>query len=207
MPPKTPRARLNSLDAHRQAQLLDPAEAEFAAHGFSDASLNRILAAAGMSKGQAYYYIADKADLYGAVIDRAFRRFVDTLGFTFGTPTTADAFWERVEQLFARISAALLADDRLAALACGFYENETTRAALPEAYLLDRFAHLMTLGRAAGAVRTDVPDSLFMAMSFSMAVEVDRWFAKHWHTLDDAEALRLNQITVGMFRAMASPPA
>ena len=33
--------------------------------------MNRILARAALSKGQAYYYFADKGELYRAVIERA----------------------------------------------------------------------------------------------------------------------------------------
>ncbi len=200
-----PRARLMALSPARQAQLLDPAEAEFAAHGFAGASLNRILAAAGMSKGQAYYYIKDKADLYGAVIERAFRRLVTKLDFTFGTPPDAKAFWDGVDRLFRRVSEVLLQDPALAALASGLYESEATRAALPGGFLREGFARLVAIGRAVGAVRGDLPDSLFMTMLFAMGLEADRWFAQHWQELEEAEVLRLNREVVGMFRRVAAP--
>ncbi len=40
----------------------------FVAHGYVGASLNRILDDAGISKGAAYYYFDDKADLYATAI-------------------------------------------------------------------------------------------------------------------------------------------
>ena len=39
---------------------------EFGEHGFEGASLNHILAEAGVSKGAAYYYFEGKADLFAA---------------------------------------------------------------------------------------------------------------------------------------------
>ena len=40
---------------------------EFAAHGFHDASLNRVIESAGISKGSMYYYFNGKEDLYAYV--------------------------------------------------------------------------------------------------------------------------------------------
>ncbi|WP_183030092.1 TetR/AcrR family transcriptional regulator [Altericroceibacterium spongiae] len=204
--PDSPRARLWALPEERRAQLLDPAETEFAAHGFAAASLNRILASAGMSKGQAYYYIADKADLYGAVMERAFQRFVTALDFTFGAPVDARAFWKRVEALFVRISTVLIEHPTLACLARSFYESETSRHSLPQSFIRDRFDGLIALGQSLGAVREDMPASLLKPVLFTMALETDRWFAENWQDLDESEARRLNGAALQMFRAMASPP-
>ncbi|NDJ53219.1 MAG: TetR/AcrR family transcriptional regulator, partial [Chloroflexi bacterium] len=52
---------------HSQA-LLDAALAEFIAYGYDQASINRILKTAGMSKGQFYYHFKNKAGLYLALI-------------------------------------------------------------------------------------------------------------------------------------------
>ena len=65
------RVRLRQLPAQQRAAWLDIAEEEFRALGFEGASMNRILTRAALSKGQAYYYFADKGELYRAVIERA----------------------------------------------------------------------------------------------------------------------------------------
>ena len=44
------RPRFHRLAIAQQERILDAALREFAAHGFGDASLNRIIAAAGISK-------------------------------------------------------------------------------------------------------------------------------------------------------------
>jgi TetR/AcrR family transcriptional regulator len=50
-------------------ELFDAALKEFIAHGYEHASLNTILEAAGMSKGQFYYYFKNKEELYLALIN------------------------------------------------------------------------------------------------------------------------------------------
>jgi AcrR family transcriptional regulator len=115
------RARLAVLPAERQAQLLDPAEVEFVAHGFEGASLNRILAVAGMSKGQAYYYVADKGDLYRAVIERGLQRLAKAIDGSFPQPATAVEFWQQIAAIFGRLTVTLQKDENLAALARGIY--------------------------------------------------------------------------------------
>jgi TetR/AcrR family transcriptional regulator len=64
-PPGNPFAR----DFEHGAALFDAAVAEFVARGYEQASINSILAAAGMSKGQFYYHFGSKEALYFALID------------------------------------------------------------------------------------------------------------------------------------------
>lgn len=205
----TPRERLEALSPERQSKLLDPAEAEFVAHGFEHASLNRILVAAGMSKGQGYYYFNDKADLYRAVIERGLRRLTEAMAVNRATPGTADEFWAQVAEVFARIAVVLHRDEALAMLARGIYEGPGAQAALvePLGRIRKQLDQLILLGQSVGAVRTDLPQSLLAEVLFGVAREIDRWFAAHWPALGEEEALRLNEKTIEMIVAMASPPA
>ena len=66
-----PRPRFKKLAADKRAAIIEAAGVEFAAHGFQGASLNAIIAAAGISKGAFYYYFDDKADLFATVIEYA----------------------------------------------------------------------------------------------------------------------------------------
>ncbi len=203
----TPRARFDALPAERQAQLLDPAEAEFAAHGFDGASLNKILVAAQMSKGQAYYYITDKADLYRAVIERGLRRIAAAVSGSFAEPGSAIEFWQQFARLLRGITEVLLQDKTLAALARGIYQGTNSQAALTEPLSQIR-AHvdkLIVLGQSLGAVRTDLPQSFLADTLFATIREIDRWFAAHWSELDETEAMRLNQKAAEMIAVMAAP--
>ena len=57
------------LDPVRRAAVVDAAEAEFGAHGFSRGSLNVIARRAGVAKGSLFQYFADKRDLYAFIAD------------------------------------------------------------------------------------------------------------------------------------------
>src|ERR1700751_4869342 len=57
------------LDPARRAAVIDAAEAEFGAHGFSRGSLNVIARRAGVAKGSLFQYFADKRDLYAFIAD------------------------------------------------------------------------------------------------------------------------------------------
>lgn len=65
------------LDGERRAAVVAAAEAEFAAHGFSQGSLNTIARRAGVAKGSLFQYFADKRDLYAFISDVASRRVRD----------------------------------------------------------------------------------------------------------------------------------
>lgn len=58
---------------HSQA-LFSAAIDEFSSHGYENASINAILAEAGMSKGQFYYHFGGKEDLYFALIAAVLQR-------------------------------------------------------------------------------------------------------------------------------------
>lgn len=71
-----PHPRFLRLDADRRLRLLDAAAREFAAHGYDAASLNRVIAAEKLSKGQFYYYFDDKADLFLTALEWVWRQFI-----------------------------------------------------------------------------------------------------------------------------------
>jgi AcrR family transcriptional regulator len=58
--------------ARSRAAILDAAEALFAARGYDATSLTEVGAAAGVSRGTPGYFFGSKAELYRAVLDRAF---------------------------------------------------------------------------------------------------------------------------------------
>ena len=57
------------VDPARRAAVVEAAEAEFGAHGFSRGSLNVIAKRAGVAKGSLFQYFADKRDLYAYIAD------------------------------------------------------------------------------------------------------------------------------------------
>lgn len=57
------------LDEAKQKRILDAAMAEFAQHGFEQASTNRIVRAAGIGKGMLFHYFNSKLDLFRYLVD------------------------------------------------------------------------------------------------------------------------------------------
>src|SRR6201986_1819766 len=57
------------VDPARRAAVVEAAEAEFGAHGFSGGSLNVIARRAGVAKGSLFQSFADKRDLYAFITD------------------------------------------------------------------------------------------------------------------------------------------
>ncbi|OBG99535.1 MULTISPECIES: TetR/AcrR family transcriptional regulator [unclassified Mycobacterium] len=62
------------VDPARRAAIIEAAEAEFGAHGFSGGSLNVIARRAGVAKGSLFQYFADKRDLYAFIADMGSQR-------------------------------------------------------------------------------------------------------------------------------------
>jgi TetR/AcrR family transcriptional regulator, transcriptional repressor for nem operon len=71
----TPSGRTRDPEGTR-ARLVECAFHEIHTHGYAGASLDRILASAGVTKGALYHHFKSKADLLHAVIDGAIRPMV-----------------------------------------------------------------------------------------------------------------------------------
>lgn len=65
-----PTTTFENLSEEKRECILQAAIAEFAERRFSDASINRIVKAAGISRGSFYQYFKDKEDLYMLIIER-----------------------------------------------------------------------------------------------------------------------------------------
>lgn len=61
---------LSRIQERNRARLLEAALAEFSRHGYSGTTLDRLAAAAGMSKSNLLYYFSSKSDLYEASLAR-----------------------------------------------------------------------------------------------------------------------------------------
>jgi AcrR family transcriptional regulator len=201
------RERLRKLPVAQRTAWLDIAEEEFTAFGFEAASLNRILARAAISKGQAYYYFSDKGELYRAVIERAFNELASLLDVEPAEPESAAAYWQQTAVLFGNVTTILKRNDRLAALGRGIYREAKAQAAIADLleFLHIRFERLIESGQELGAIRSDLPLALLTNMAFAAAREADRWFALNTQNLDQQSALALNRRVFALFIAMLAP--
>lgn len=203
------RPRFHRLPADQQQAILDVALREFATYGFAGASLNRIIEAAGVSKGAMYYYFDGKEDLYADVIRRQIERLLQEGGsLSVPTPADPDAFWTTVETYYLRLMRMLTQTPQTAALLRDWLTGAASpalRAAQQEAEgsMLPWLVETVTTGQRAGAIRTDVSTDLLIAVAFGMGQAVDTWLITR--TIDDAELAATVHTLIGMMRSALAP--
>lgn len=203
------RPRFAKLPAHQQQAIVQAALDEFATHGFHDASLNRVIEAAGISKGSLYYYFDGKADLFAYVARTGLGALIDQVG---PLPDLgagdADAFWSILEDYYLRLSRALLSSPQLAALlrvwsaASRNPEFQQATGEMEQASV-PWIAQALDVGHRVGAVRDDLPDTLLMAAVLGMGEAMDFWLISQ--PPDDEELSDVIAMLVGMIRRAIAP--
>ncbi|ACQ81023.1 transcriptional regulator, TetR family [Beutenbergia cavernae DSM 12333] len=193
------------LPADRRALLLATAAREFAAAGYERASLNRIIAECRMSKSSFYHYVDGKEALFDAVVDEVGRALAVDLAVPDPRGLTRGDFWERVGELVERIDRLGQQEGSYLALAQLFHLPDApaspalvrTRAAM--AAWLDG---ALAAGRAAGAVRDDLPPDLQARLAFAVLQAMDSWSVAHSDALGRAERERLVVAQVDALRRL-----
>ncbi len=184
-----PRPRFYKLSVEKQRKILDVAKREFADNGFEDASYNRIIEQAGLSKGAMYYYFDDKIDLYATV----FREVQEELIGSFDLKLDiTDSFWSQLEGLYQ--GAVQLAQDKpeLVALIRGLTKLPSRlrqEGPIAEVYAVARkqTEAVIQQGQEAGVVRDDIPMSLLISVAMSMGEAIDMWFFEHFDEVEDLD--------------------
>lgn len=175
------RPRFAKLPRSQQQAILRSARDEFAAHGFRNASLNRVIETAGISKGSMYYYFEGKEDLYAYVARTEFAELFAEVGpLPELNPAGADEFWDALEGYYLRLMRALVAAPQLAALLRGWVaasKDPTFQQAMAEAEqaALPWIQEALATGQRVGAVRDDLPPSLLIAVVLGMGEAMDLW--------------------------------
>ena len=200
-----PYPRFEKMAHERRERLMEVAAQEFAAHGFEEASMNRILERSQLSKGVAYYYFEDKVDLFCTVVQYCSERLklVDAT-LDLGT-LSAENFWFKfaelhrlpllrsIEQpwLFAtlrvagRLPAAVLEREPLATLA---------------QQLQMWVKAIVKRGQALGVIRADLADELIFAWLQALDGASDTWLLARWSQLDAEMIAEISDQTVEAMR-------
>ncbi|MBX3099692.1 MAG: TetR/AcrR family transcriptional regulator [Salinibacterium sp.] len=203
------RPRFTKLPAAQQQAIVQAAFDEFATRGFHDASLNRIINAAGISKGSMYYYFVGKEDLYTHVIRDRLQSLLGGAGpFPIPSAGDPDEYWASLADLYLRLMKILLSTPDVAALLRGWLaggagpsmsaaQEEAERATLP--WLL----RTLTIGQEIGAVRTDLPTDLLLAMVMALAQVIDIWLIKQLP--EDADLEETVRTLIDVIRQAVAP--
>lgn len=204
-----PRPRFANLPTERRVALLEAAAQEFAARGYDDASLNQILERAGVSKGVAYYYFEDKADLFLTVVQYYMERL--GIGNFEETPdtVTAETFWPALTELYRKPFVR----SREYPWSFGVWRaaREVFRAG-PHARLAEFveqyigvLARLLKRGQDLGVIRTDLPDDLLMGWVLAVDDANDLWILNNWNTLDEeALSVAADRVVDGLRRLIGA---
>ena len=203
-----PLPRFLHLDAPRRQTILAAAAAELGDRGFADASYNRIIARAGISKGAMYYYFADKDDLYRTVLDAAAAMLLGQL-VSIEAPDAA-SFWPACEAMYARCLRFFMDDPQSAALCLSVARARERQEAHPalakmSAQMLTWMQALVRHGQSVGAVRTDVPAELMVLMGIALVEAGDRWLVLRWKDMTPDSIKSTTKMMVGLFRRVGEP--
>jgi AcrR family transcriptional regulator len=204
--------RLEKLDAERQRRLFESAAAEFAAHGFDGASLNRILEKSGMSKSSLYYYFDDKADLFTTLIERSMAVLFREIGGFDPEALTAETFWSTFEELYRRAIVIVGKNAWLVQFGGMFYRlrgDAGKGSATGRIFQAARnwVTIIIERGQALGEVRTDLPQSLLIDSTMSLLESLDRWVVSHWSELTADEKDSMPRTHIALFRRLLSAEA
>ena len=201
-----PTKRFDRLDPAKRAVLLEAAAAEFAEHGFTGASMNRIIAAAGTSKGSMYYYFEDKADLYTTVVWDTVQRFIAWCGPP-KQVEDAEAYWAEVERMTRRGFDYYSVDPHVAGVLRSVGRDGLAAAPLQQTrrVLAGWMEGLLLVGQSVGAVRQDLPRSLILAVVTSLSEGIDLWLAENLDNLEPAEREALIVRLTDMYRRLGAP--
>ena len=182
---------------------------EFATHGFHDASLNRVIDAAGISKGSMYYYFDGKEDLYAYVAERGLAGLFEQVG---PLPDLGSERCRRVlvgpGHYYLRLMRALIASPQLAALLRGWAAAAKSPASQKAQQELEQsslpwIAQVLATGQRVGAVRDDVPPTLLIAVAMGMGEAMDLWLMSQ--QVDDDALPGLIDSLMSMIRGAVSP--
>ncbi len=202
-----PRPRFHKLDAEKRGRILLEAAQEFGSKGFAGASFNKIIEAAGISKGAAYHYFDDKEDLFSTVVEHAVGSLAEWFSEFDMASLTPDNFWQVLEAYTVQNMRRLKAHPTLSNLlrttwTFALSHDSAARRGLMRA--ATKWAReFITRGRALGVVRDDLPLELMVEMYMGLGVAIDQWALGHMDDIQDVE--RYSQQVTDAFRRLSAP--
>ncbi len=204
-----PLPRFEKLEPEKRARLLETAAEEFAARGYEKASLNQILERAGISKGAAYYYFSDKADLIATVVQHFWLHVTGDLDAVVAQ-LTAEGFWRKITELYVHPFADL--EQRPWLLGFGRAVWELPRELLTSGPLKAVFdtatqwvRTLVHRGQELGTIRDDLPEDLLIELVMTLDSLHDRWLGARWPDMTPVERERFTRTFVSLLQRMVEP--
>ncbi|HXS17524.1 MAG TPA: TetR/AcrR family transcriptional regulator [Polyangiaceae bacterium] len=202
-------ARFRNLPPAQRAQIIETAARFFAQHGYAEASYSELLRELGMGKSQAYYYFADKADLFITATAACYEHYYEQAAQV-PLPRTAADFWEYVHALTllgfrfqnsdpvaSRLTRAAVKSEVRFRLADALSSSEGSSR--------EQHGRWVALGQELGAVRRDLDPAFLVRLSLEFALFVDGYFADLPSPVVDAECVRLADTFTDLNQRMFEP--
>ncbi len=185
-----------ALDLAIRDRLFVAATEAFAQQGYERASLNAILAAAGMGKSSFFYYFLDKEDLFASVLEAALMRIAKAAG-PVALPTKPKHFWQAAAETIERWERAVDAEPGFVGLLHAW--QPMRRTASPRLlHVMDEaqnaYRTLLIRGVELGQVRSDLSIETMMALIDAIDLVLDDDF--HRNPPPDAAALENHRFRV-----------
>lgn len=206
----SPRPRFHRLKAAKRDSILEIAAEEFSQKGFDGASFNRIIERAGLSKGAAYYYFDDKADLFETVLQFGIEQFAEFLDAADHAPDAPEAFWQTVQDHVDR-GLGLMASNpwllRFLRMFYAMYASSPDAAVVRWAFDFGRLKTrtFIEAGQRRKAIRTDLPVDLLTETVFGLAMGLDRWFLETYDDVGEHELQAWSNAFVDLLRRVLEP--
>jgi AcrR family transcriptional regulator len=199
-----PRPRFAKLSRQKQQAILGAAMEEFAAQGYQQASYNRIIERAGVSKGAMYYYFDDKEDLYSTVVLQVTEHIIKEFELL-PQVETPDQFWQALRAFMTRALSFMREHPVVVGVmksALSLYAAGSTNAAVAEGRRLYRewAESFLRQAQALGAVRSDLPFDLLVAITVAISSAGDMWISEHFEELGPEELDRVGDHFLDLIR-------
>jgi len=205
--PMEPHPSLKMKPARRQL-LFAAATRAFTAHGFEQASLNRIIGEIGMSKSSFYHYFANKTELFQQIVHQAVAPFAEMIeGFT-PEKLSKDRFWPAIMAITNISTDLLQSHPEVFQVGRMFHRNLHQPNGICEDLMVGPMRLLtrtLEHGKVIGAIRDDLPSSLLLDGVVALGMATDRWVLLHTEQYTPEEFEVLNSKILGMFIRILAP--
>lgn len=202
--------RFDKIAYEKRAQILEAAGRQFADHGYDGESLDHILQHADLSKGAAYYYFENKADLFATVVEHyvniVLEESDEMLSMIEGLRD-----WDRIAQhLTSRDSKEEEHHNIFHSLRTAWelsreaHEDDTLNTLFKR--VDDWFAKHLKRGQELGLIRKDIPRDLLADIYNGIQNSIGVWWAENSSRLDAEKVDQLHQTFVGLFIQLLAPP-
>jgi AcrR family transcriptional regulator len=198
------------LSAEKRARLFQISSGEFAANGFNQASLNRIISEVGMSKSSFYHYFKNKTDLFQQTIDQAVTPVLQQHGGIDLSTLTAENLWPKLIQMASELIELVNQSPDLITIMRMFYRSldnadESALVAVYKDDLTNWLTQLLNRGQELGVFRDDLPDNLLIDLLMAMSMSIDRWMLAKWEEISTQERMKISQKAFDIFARLLSP--